>query len=454
MIKKVLIANRGEIAVRIIKACKEMNIKTVAVYSEEDRQSLHVAFADEAYQIGEAAAIKSYLKIENIITVAKLTSCDAIHPGYGFLSENMEFRQICEQEQLIFIGPTVQNLIDLGDKYKAKQIALNAKVPVVQGNEVPLMTEADLEATLAKLNFPILLKASHGGGGKGIKKCESLKEALYNYPIIKQEAQKAFNHSGIYVEECIQSFMHVEVQIIGDSLGNYTHVGERNCSIQRKMQKLIEETPSPVLSKETREAMCHSAVALAKSIHYVGVGTVEFLYDYQQDRYYFMEMNTRIQVEHPVTEMVSSIDLVKEQLRIASGKELSCKMEEIDFSGYSIECRINAEDPENSFQPSTGKITFLALPTSSPGVRVDTFIYSGYNVSIFYDSLLCKIIVHEKTRQEAIEKMKTALNTTIIKGVKTNISFLNSILEERVFAEGSYDNHYVSDKLECPLSIV
>ncbi|MEI5993668.1 acetyl-CoA carboxylase biotin carboxylase subunit [Candidatus Enterococcus mansonii] len=448
MIQKVLIANRGEIAIRIIKACKELGITTVAVYSEADKEALHVAFADEAYQIGPASSIDSYLKVEAIVNVAKITGCQAVHPGYGFLSENMELCRMCEEEGITFIGPSLDNLSQLADKFEAKRLAKTAGITVIPGNHEVIETTEQLQKEAGKLNFPILLKATHGGGGKGIKRCENLEELLHYYEIIKKEAEKAFNNQGCYIEECIQQFLHVEVQILGDSQGNIIHLGERNCSIQRKMQKIIEETPSPLLDEEIRTELCEAACRFSERLNYLGAGTVEFLYDYKKKCFYFMEMNTRVQVEHPITEMISGVDIIKEQITIAAGLPLSCTQENIQLAGYSLECRINAEDPENNFFPSAGKIDFLVLPTGSPGVRVDTFIYSGYQVPLFYDSMLGKIIVHDKTRAGAIKKLKVALETTIISGIKTNVSFLLAVLSDHDFISGHYDNHFIEENIQ------
>lgn len=448
MIQKVLIANRGEIAIRIIKACKELGIATVAVYSEADKESLHVAFADEAYQIGPASSIDSYLKIETIVNITKITGCQAIHPGYGFLSENMELCRICEKVGIIFIGPSLDNLSQLANKFDAKRLAKTVGIPVIPGNHQTIETSEQLKKEAEKLNFPILLKATHGGGGKGIKRCENLEELFHYYEIIKKEAEKAFNNQGCYIEECIQQFLHVEVQILGDSKGNIIHLGERNCSIQRKMQKITEETPSPLLDEKVRTELCEAACRFSKNLNYLGVGTVEFLYDYKNKNFYFMEMNTRVQVEHPITEMISGVDIIKEQISIADGQPLNYTQESIQLTGYSIECRINAEDPENNFFPSAGTIDFLVLPTGSPGIRVDTFIYSGYQIPLFYDSMLGKIIVHDKTRVGAIKKLKVALETTIISGIKTNISFLLAILSDQGFISGHYDNHFIEENLQ------
>lgn len=443
--KKILIANRGEIAVRIIKACKEMNIETVAVYSEADRQSLHIMLADEAYQIGTAQPSESYLNMNNIIELAKLTKCDAIHPGYGFLAENIMFRKLCEKHKISFVGPSLRNLILMGDKLKAKDIAKSLGIPVVSGFDGLIKGSHDLESILEKIGFPIILKASSGGGGKGIKVCHTIQDTIKQFTIIKNETNVCFGVDGVYLEKYIPKFKHIEVQILRDTKGNCVHFGERICSIQRKMQKLIEESPAPLLPPALREEMCQSAVRLANEINYVGLGTVEYIYDYENEEYYFMEMNTRIQVEHPVTEMVYNFDLVKEQISVAKGKELEISQKDINFCGHAIECRINAENPEMGFTPSVGEIELFIPPYGSPNVRVDSYIYSGYNVLPFYDSMLGKVIVWGKDRTDAMKKMEIALETTQITGVHTTISFLKKIIKEEKFITGMYDNLFVEE---------
>lgn len=347
--KKILIANRGEIAIRIIKACKELNIETVAVYSEADKESLHIMLADESYQIGKAQPAESYLHMNNIIELAKLTRCDAIHPGYGFLAENIMFRKLCEKEQIKFIGPSLENLICMGDKLKAKEIAKRIDIPVVPGIDDLIKSSKELENIVEKTGFPIILKSSSGGGGKGIKVCYTKKEAIKQFSIIKNETKLSFGEDGVYLEKYIPKFKHIEVQILSDMYGNCIHLGERICSIQRNMQKLIEESPAPLLPPKLREEMCQAAVRLGKEIKYVGLGTVEFIYDYENEKYYFMEMNTRIQVEHPVTEMIYNIDLVKEQIKVAREERLELTQDDVNYHGSAIECRINAENPDMHF---------------------------------------------------------------------------------------------------------
>lgn len=445
--KKVLVANRGEIAIRIIKACKELGIETVAVYSEADKESLHIMLADESYKIGEGSPAKSYLNMDNIIEVAKLTKCDAIHPGYGFLSESIKFRQLCEDEHLNFIGPSIENLICMGDKLQAKSIAKEAKVPVVFGCDTSIENVEELKSILKDMEFPIIMKASSGGGGKGIKVCCSLEEAVEKFSIIKKEAEISFGDDGVYLEQYIPRFKHIEVQILGDKHGNYVHLGERLCSIQRNMQKIIEESPAPFLDENLRSDICEAAVRLARKVGYVGVGTVEFIYDYQNQKYYFMEMNTRIQVEHPVTEMVFGFDLVKEQIKVADGEKLKVTQSDLITSGHAIECRINAENADLGFRPCVGKISLFIPPTGSPDIRVDTFIYSGYKIPPYYDSMLGKIIAHGRDREEAIKKMEVALKSTVIQGVETTLPFLEKILRDDVYRNGDYDNTYVARML-------
>ena len=443
--KKILIANRGEIAIRIIKACKELNIQTVAVYSEADKESLHIMLADESYQIGKAQPAESYLHMNNIIELAKLTRCDAIHPGYGFLAENIMFRKLCEKEQIKFIGPSLENLICMGDKLKAKEIAKRIDIPVVPGIDDLIKSSKELENIVEKTGFPIILKSSSGGGGKGIKVCYTKKEAIKQFSIIKNETKLSFGEDGVYLEKYIPKFKHIEVQILSDMYGNCIHLGERICSIQRNMQKLIEESPAPLLPPKLREEMCQAAVRLGKEIKYVGLGTVEFIYDYENEKYYFMEMNTRIQVEHPVTEMIYNIDLVKEQIKVAREERLELTQDDVNYHGSAIECRINAENPDMHFSPSVGEIELFIPPYGSPNIRVDTFIYSGYKVLPYYDSMLGKVIVLGENRMDAIRKMKVALSTTKIEGVHTTISFLQKLIMEDKFIDGSYDNLFVEE---------
>lgn len=449
MLKKVLIANRGEIAVRIIQACKELGIKTVAVYSPADKKSMHVFLADEAYDIGNNAATDSYLNIPAIIEVAKITGCDGIHPGYGFLSENTHFAEECVSEKIKLVGPSLENMKLMGNKLAAKLIAKQCGVPVLEGCESPIKSVNDLENSLKDMTFPVILKASFGGGGKGIKVCNSFNDAKENYQIAAKEAKSDFGNSEIYVEQYVPSFRHIEVQVLEDQQGKCICLGERNCTIQRHMQKMIEESPSPLLPEYIRKKMHDVSIKLAQKINFEGAGTIEYLYDYKNARFYFMEMNTRIQVEHPVSEAVSNIDLVKEQLLIASGVGLTpLQAGEVITDGFAIECRITAEDTDHNFMPSLEKITLFLPPTGIFQVRTDSFIYSGYQIVPYYDSLLAKVIVKGKTRAEAIQKMKVALNSTLIEGPKTSLSFLQLIINTDEFKGGTYDNNFISKLLK------
>ncbi len=444
MFKKVLIANRGEIAVRIIQACNELNINTVAIYSEPDKDALHIELADEAYCIGPASSTDSYLNIENILKVAILTNTDAIHPGYGFLAENAKFASMCDQCNITFIGPSSNSIQKMGIKDIARQTMELAGVPITPGSNGIVENYRKALQLAEEIGFPIIIKATAGGGGKGIRvamDADSLKKGL---EITQQEARTAFGNPGVYLEKFIEDFRHVEIQIIADSYGNTIHLGERDCTIQRRMQKLIEETPSPAVSSETRKEMGSAAVTAAKAVNYVGVGTVEFIYDYKNDLFYFMEMNTRIQVEHPITEMVTGVDLVQEQLRIASNCELQIKQEDVFLDGWSIECRINAEDPTNDFIPSPGKIVQYVVP-GGYGIRVDSAVYTGYTVQPFYDSLIAKLIVHGKDREDAIVKMKRALNHFKIKGIKTTIPFFYALLHDETFLSGKFNTNYLDE---------
>lgn len=442
MLEKVLIANRGEIAVRIIQACHELGIKTVAIYSEADRDSLHVQLADEAYCVGPAAPVDSYLNIENILKVATLTNVDAVHPGYGFLAENAEFAALCEEVNITFIGPSAQSIKKMGIKDMARQTMKNAGVPITPGSNGIVQDYDEALEIAERVGFPVIIKATAGGGGKGIRvayDAESLKKGL---EITSREATTAFGDPGVYIEKFIEDFRHVEIQILADTFGNTIHLGERDCTIQRRMQKLIEETPSPRVSDETRVKMGEAAVQAAKAVQYVGAGTVEFIYDYKDDLFYFMEMNTRIQVEHPITEMVTGIDLVQEQLKIASELKLDLKQEDVSMNGWSIECRINAEDPNNNFMPSPGKVAQYIVPGGF-GVRVDSAIYAGYTVQPYYDPIIAKLIVHGKDREDAIQKMKRALNHFTIDGIQTTIPFFKALLNDDVFLSGEFNTNFL-----------
>lgn len=441
--KKVLVANRGEIAIRIMQSCKELGIETVGIYSVADREALHTIIADEAYEIGDAISSKSYLNKAAIIEVALLTNCDAIHPGYGFLSEDFEFRKMCDEAKLKFIGPSLNNMKEMGDKLKAKTIAYKLNIPIVPGNLEASNNCNELLEYANKIGFPIILKAAVGGGGKGIKVCNTRAELVDNFDIIKREAENSFGNSIIYIEKYIPQFKHIEVQIVGDGKGKCVHIGERLCTIQRNMQKIIEESPVMHIEKELRMAMLKDAVRLGESINYLGVGTVEFIYDHINKKYYFMEMNTRIQVEHPVTEMLYGVDLVKLQLQIADLEKLPINQDEIIPQGYALEFRINAEDANNNFKPSVGRIELFIPATGCTDIRTDTFIYTGYTLPAYYDSMIAKIIVKGKNRADAIKKMKVALDSTFIEGITTTIPFLKRIAEEATFIQGNYDNLYI-----------
>ena len=438
---KILIANRGEIAVRIIRACKEMNIKTVAVYSEADKNALHTRLADEAICIGPAEPQKSYLNIKNIIESAYITGADSIHPGFGFLSENAQFAKICEESNIKFIGPNSKVIDLLGNKSNSKELMKEAGVPVIPGSDGSVKGLKDAIIIAEKIGYPVMLKAAAGGGGKGIRIANNKEELETNYNIVKQEAKISFNDDEIYIEKFIKNPRHVEIQILADEHGNVVHLGERDCTIQRKHQKLIEETPSTVVDEKLRNKMGNAAVKAAKIAGYTSCGTVEFLVDSDKN-FYFMEMNTRIQVEHPITEMRTGIDIVKEQIRIVAGEELKFKQKEIEFRGHSIECRINAENPNKNFMPSPGQIKEINLPGGN-GIRIDTAIYNGYIIPPNYDSMIAKIIVFGNTRNEAIAKMKRALEELVIDGVDTNRDFLFSIIRNPNFIRGNYDTSFI-----------
>ena len=439
MFKKILIANRGEIALRIIRSCKEMGIKTVAVYSTADKDSLHVRFADEAVCIGPPASKDSYLNIPNIIAAAEITNADAIHPGYGFLSERSKFAQICGEHEIKFIGPTPEMIDSMGDKASAKATAKRAGVPCVPGSEGLLKDVADAKRTAKKIGYPVLMKATAGGGGKGMRIILEEKEIDHAWESARKEALAAFGNDGMYMEKFIEEPRHIEIQIAGDQHGKACHLSERDCSIQRRHQKLVEETPSPFRTPELRTAMGDAAVKLCNEIKYEGVGTIEFLVDKHRN-FYFMEMNTRIQVEHPITEEVIDFDLIREQIQIAAGVPISGKNYIPQL--HSIECRINAEDPQNDFRPSPGKILTLHTP-GGHGIRVDTHIYAGYVIPPFYDSMVAKLITVAQTRDEAIAKMHRALGEFIIEGVKTTIPFHIKLMENADFRKGNYTTKFL-----------
>ncbi|WNS81993.1 acetyl-CoA carboxylase biotin carboxylase subunit [Domibacillus sp. DTU_2020_1001157_1_SI_ALB_TIR_016] len=442
MIKKVLIANRGEIAVRIIRACRELGIDTVAVYSEADREALHVQLADEAYCIGPTASKDSYLNFTNIVSVAKLTESDAIHPGYGFLAENASFAELCRELNITFIGPSPEAITQMGTKDVARDTMEEAGVPIVPGSDGIIKDIEEGLTVAAKIGYPVIIKATAGGGGKGIRVARDEAELEKGINMTQQEAATAFGNPGVYLEKFIEDFRHVEIQVLADTHGNVIHLGERDCTIQRRMQKLLEETPSPALNEETRAQMGEAAVKAAQAVDYTGAGTVEFIYDAHAGTFYFMEMNTRIQVEHPVTEMVTGVDLIKEQIRVASGETLSLTQEDVTFDGWAIECRINAENPEKNFMPSAGRVEGY-LPPGGFGVRIDSAVYPGYMIPPYYDSMVAKLIVHGKTREEAIARMKRALSEFVIEGVHTTIPFHQKLLEHEVFVGGDFNTKFL-----------
>lgn len=441
MIKKVLIANRGEIAVRIIRACREMGIETVAVYSEADREALHTKLADEAVCIGPASSGDSYLSMDRIISATIVTGADAIHPGFGFLSENAKFAELCERCHITFIGPKSSVIASLGNKQKARNTMIQAGVPIIPGSEESVEEVTEAASIADQIGYPVIIKAALGGGGKGMRTAYSPKEFAQSFQTAQKEAKMAFGDGTMYLEHYVENPRHIEFQILADHYGNVIHLGERDCSIQRNHQKMIEESPSIALSEELRKKMGEAAVRAAKAAGYVNAGTIEFLLD-KSGAFYFMEMNTRIQVEHPVTEWVTGIDLVKEQIRIASGETLSCTQDEVQLTGHAIECRINAENPKKGFRPSPGTITDMYLP-SGKGVRIDTAIYPGYSIPPYYDSMIAKLIVWAKDRQEAIQKMQSALGEMVIEGVHTNIDYQYEILNHPDYLSGNVDVGFI-----------
>lgn len=443
MFEKILIANRGEIALRIIQACKELGISTVAVYSQADKDSLHVRLADEAICIGAPPSTNSYLHIPSIVSAAEISDVEAIHPGYGFLAENVHFAEICESCNIKFIGPTPENIRAMGDKAAARQIAKKAGAPIIPGSEGPCENKEEALKIARKIGYPIVLKAVAGGGGRGIRVAHndiSLANAFFT---AQTEAEVSFDNPKLYIEKYIEQPRHIEIQILGDHKGHIVYLGERDCTIQRRHQKLIEESPSPAIDNKLRKELGHIAIKIAKEIEYVNAGTVEFLLDKSGD-FYFIEMNTRIQVEHPVTEMVTGIDIVKEQLKIASGLALEYEQKDITIRGWAIECRINAEDPNNGFSPSPGKISRYHMP-GGPGIRVDSHIYAGGFVSPYYDSMLAKLIAHGNDRNEAIRRMDRALTEYVIEGVKTTIPFHKTVINDPRFQSGKYSTDFVEE---------
>jgi len=443
LFKKILIANRGEIAVRVIRACKELGIKTVAVYSDVEKEALHVRLADEAVCIGPANSAQSYLNIPGILSAAEITDSEAVHPGYGFLSENPHFAEACATSGITFIGPTPENIKIGGDKAKARQMMKRRGIPVVPGSDGPVISEELAMKVAKKIGFPVIVKASAGGGGRGMRIVNEESELEHAFHMAQREAFAAFGNGELYIEQYIPEIRHIEVQIAADSKGNTVHFGERDCSIQRRHQKLIEEAPSPVSTEKFRKKIGELAVRAAKAMKYRNIGTIEFIVD-KEGNVYFMEINTRVQVEHPVTEMVSGMDLIKEQIKLAAGSLIDYKQHQIKFYGHAIECRINAEDPER-FIPNPGKITFLSLP-GGPGVRVDTAVYSGWTVPSYYDSLIAKVIVHGRNREEAVSRMKRSLDEFIIEGIKTTIPFHKKVFSQPDFVNGEFNTGFV-DKI-------
>ncbi len=445
MIKKVLIANRGEIAVRIIRACHELGIDTVSIYSEADEDSLHRKLATESYCIGPKLSKDSYLDMIGIITIAQSTGCDAIHPGYGFLAENSDFAEMCETSNLIFIGPMSETISLMGVKDVAKQTMIEANVPTVPGSDGVVKSLEDAYSIADDIGYPIIIKASYGGGGKGIRVARNRDELTQNYKLTEQEAESAFGNKSLYIEKFIENFRHVEIQVLGDYHGNVVHLGERDCTVQRRMQKLVEEAPSPVISEKTRQEMGETAVRAAKSIDYIGAGTIEFIYDLNDHKFYFMEMNTRIQVEHPVTEMITGVDLVKAQIQVAMHEPLPFKQSDINFEGHAFEFRVNAENPHKNFMPSAGKITEFLQPGGF-GVRMDTASYSGYVIPPFYDSMIAKLIVHGKDRDAALSIARRALKEFTIGGIDTTIPFHQNLLKNQSFIDNNYNTNFLVEE--------
>ena len=444
MFRKILIANRGEIAVRIIRACREMGIKTVAVYSEADAEALHTQLADEAVCIGPANSTESYLNMERILSATIITGAEAIHPGFGFLSENSKFAKMCDECNITFIGPSAELIDKMGNKSEARSTMIAAGVPVTPGTTEPVYEAAIGREIADKMGYPVIIKASSGGGGKGMRIAENSEEFDVNFNTAQRESVNAFGDDTMYIEKYITSPRHIEFQIVADKHGNVVHLGERDCSVQRKHQKMIEESPSVAINEELRQKMGETAVRAAKAVGYESAGTIEFLLD-KSGEFYFMEMNTRIQVEHPVTEMVTGLDLIKEQIRIAEGLELSVKQEDIKVNGHAIECRINAENPAKNFMPCPGKITNIHFPGGN-GVRIDSAIYNGYKIPANYDSMICKIIVHDKDRTSAIYKMQSVLGELVIEGIDTNIDFQFDLIGNERFRSGDINTHFIHDE--------
>lgn len=446
MFKKVLIANRGEIALRIVRACNELGIETLAVYSEADEQSLHVQLADEAICIGPPPGNQSYLKADRIIAAAEIADVDAIHPGYGFLAENADFAEQCQNCKIKFIGPGAEAIVNFGDKAKAREMAVKAKVPVIPGSEGTVEDETTALKVAEEIGYPVIIKAVAGGGGKGMRTARNSVAFKKEYNNARREAEAAFGNGAVYIEKFLNAPRHIEIQLLGDQHGNVIHLGERDCSVQRRHQKVIEEAPSPFISDDTRKKMGRDAIKLAKSVNYEGAGTVEFLVDKKQN-YYFIEMNTRIQVEHGVTEEITGIDLVKEQILIASGAKLSYEQKHIKFTRHAIECRVCAEDPSRNFAPCPGEISLYYSP-GGHGVRIDSHVYSGYTIPPHYDSMISKVMAFGKTRELALDRMNRALGEYLIRGIKTNIPFVRAIIQDPHFRAGKATTKYIEEFLE------
>jgi acetyl-CoA carboxylase biotin carboxylase subunit len=441
MIKKVLIANRGEIAVRIIRAAKELGIRTVAVYSQADKDALHVKLADQSVCIGPAPSAQSYLVYQNLLGAAEATCADAIHPGYGFLAENADFADACKALNIEFIGPSSASIRGMGDKATARKTMIQAGVPIIPGSKDIIKTDEEAIETAKKIGYPVIIKASAGGGGKGMRVVHNEKDLISNFHIASNEALASFKNPDVYMEHYVENPRHIEVQILGDKHGNICYLFERDCSIQRRHQKLIEEAPSPALDDKIRAKMGEAAVKAAKAVNYHSAGTIEFLFD-KTGNFYFMEMNTRVQVEHPVTEMITGIDIIREQFLVASGEKLSFTQKDIKLNGHAIECRINAENPDNNFAPSPGKVSKYIMPGGN-GVRIDSAVYQGYTILPFYDSMIAKLIVHGRNREEAIARMKRALGEFIIEGVNTTIPFHQRVMDNKIFIKGDFNTGFI-----------
>src|SRR5690625_5102128 len=444
LIKKLLIANRGEIAVRIIRACKKCGLEFISVYSEADKDALHVQSADEAYCVGPKLSKDSYLNITNIMSIATLTNVDAIHPVYGFLAENVDFAEICNECNITFVGPSPEAIQKMCIKDVARETMEKAGVPIVPGSNGILENEEEAMEVAKDIGYPVIIKATAGGGGKGSRVARDEQELLNGIRMTQKEAETAFGNPGVYLEKFIEDFRHVEIQVLADEHGNVIHLGERDCSIQRRLQKLVEETPSPALTEEISTKIGEASVKAAQAVNYTGAGTIEYIFDRVDKKFYFMEMNTRIQVEHTVTEMVTGLDLIKEQIYVANGEKLAYKQKDIELTGWSIECRINAENPFKDFRPSPGKVDMYLAP-GGLGVRVDSAVYSGYSIPPFYDSMVAKLISYGRTREEAIKRMKRALDEFVVKGIDTTIPFHSLIMDNEVFKKGDFNTNFLEE---------